>query len=591
MPYCLNGLKLNLILSNNRNLNNFITNSKTTSLKKRLLELIEKSKELKFLVGFFYFSGVKEIYEGLQKNPNTEIKILVGLNIDKTNKGIFEYAESGDNLSDEEKSYYFMEDIKKSINSDEFDNKEFYEQVNFFVDLIKKNKLTIRKTFEPNHSKLYIFKLVEDQIGRSNLFLTGSSNLTRAGLTTQDEFNVEISDHGFDEAEKYFDDLWNLATKISEDEDTKTKLVQTIENETLIKKISPYEAFVLLLKVYLDSYEQKEISESLSELFIKNGYTPYKYQLDAVKQALAIVGNNNGVIIADVVGLGKSLIASAAAKELKKRGVVICPPGLIGDKNKKSGWTKYIEEFKLDNWEARSSGNLESVTEFLDKAKDIEVVIIDEAHRFRNQDTKDYELLKNICRDKIVLLLTATPFNNKPGDILSLLKLFITPKKSTITLENNLVDSFKIYKGLYDRLGDINKYHNSKNDDKKNKAIAYYNALFDTKNIDLKKVKEKSQYLAKQIKDVIEPVTIRRNRLDLQLNPYYKDEVKNLSKIKDPLEWFFELTKSQSEFYDKIISSYFGDPDEGGMFKGAIYRPFMYEVEQKKIDGGKLSAE
>ncbi|MBT9538195.1 MAG: SWF/SNF helicase family protein, partial [Nitrospirae bacterium] len=62
-----------------------------------------------------------------------------------------------------------------------------------------------------------------------------------------------------------------------------------------------------------------------------------------------------------------------------------------------------------------------------------------------------------------------------------------------------------------------------------------------------------------------------------------------MSKVKDPKEWFFELTKKQSEFYDQIISHYFGDPDEGGQFKGAIYRPFEYEVEREKIAGEKLS--
>jgi len=570
-------------------MSNFITNSKTTNLKNRLLELIEKSKELKFLVGFFYFSGMKELYDGLKKNPEVDFKVLVGMNVDKTVRGLVEYEESDKYMSDEEKTYNFIDDIKKSINTDEFDTQDFYDQVEFFIELIRKNKLQIRKTFDPNHSKLYIFKLSQDQIGRSNLFLTGSSNLTRAGLSTQDEFNVEISDHGFENTEKYFDELWNVAVKITEVEENKTTLIQTVENETLVKHITPYEAFVLLMKIYLESYEQKEISESLTKLLIENNYTPYKYQLDAVKQALAIIESNNGVIIADVVGLGKSIIACAVAKELKKRGIVICPPGLIGDANKKSGWTKYVEEFKLDNWEVRSSGNLESIIEFLEVAKDIDVIIIDEAHRFRNQDTKDYELLKNICRDKIVIELTATPFNNKPGDILSLLKLFITPKKSTITLENNLVDTFKIYKGLYDRLGYIVKYHKSKDKDKRERAHTYYNSIFDSKDIDLKNVKEKSQYLAKQIKDVIEPVTIRRNRLDLQFNPHYKDEVKMLSKIVDPLEWYFELTKSQSEFYDRIITTYFGDPDEGGMFKGAIYRPFVYEVKNEKIKGEKLT--
>jgi len=201
--------------------------------------------------------------------------------------------------------------------------------------------------------------------------------------------------------------------------------------------------------------------EGANRIFTENGYKAYQYQLDAVKQALKIIEDYNGVIIADVVGLGKTIIACAVAKQLGKRGIVICPPGLVGDKNLNSGWKKYVEQFKLPDWEVRSSGDLENTRDFIKKVEDIEVVIIDEAHRFRNQDTKDYDFLKNICREKIVILLTATPFNNRPGDILSLLSLFVIPKRSAITLENNLVDQFRGFKGIFDRLGYIKKYWNS----------------------------------------------------------------------------------------------------------------------------------
>ncbi|MDP2684471.1 MAG: helicase-related protein [bacterium] len=568
---------------------NFITNSKQGSLKKRLIELIKKSDELKFLVGFFYFSGIRELYSGLKENPKTIIKVLVGLNVDNSNLGLLEYAEQDGQLSDEEKTFNLLKSVKKSLNTENFDTEEFYEQVRFFIKLIKENKLVIRKTYKPNHAKLYIFKLEEDQIARSNLFITGSSNLTKAGLTTQEEFNVEISDYGVDSAEEYFDALWGEAVKITEDDTIKNKLIDVIEKETLIKDITPFEAFVLVLKTYLDSFEQKEVGQSLIKILEDNGYKIYQYQLDAVKQSLAIIENNNGVVIADVVGLGKTIVACAVANELKKRGVVICPPGLVGDKNKKSGWKKYTEEFGLYDWEVRSLGDLEGIADFVNKAKDIEVIIIDEAHRFRNQDTKDYEYLKNICRNKIVILLTATPFNNKPSDILSLLKLFITPKKSSITLENNLVDKFKAFKGVFDRLGYIKKYWNSSNESKRKRAASHYESFFEEKDIDLEKVKQRSHYLAKQIKDVIEPVIIRRNRLDLQNNPYYKNEASQLSKVENPKEWFFELTKGQSTFYDTIINTYFGDPEEGGEFKGAIYRPFEYEVKKDKIKSEKLT--
>jgi hypothetical protein len=77
-------------------LKNFITNSKTENLKKRLSDLIINSEELKFLVGFFYFSGLKELYTSLTKNSNVILKVLVGLNVDKLNYQLIEYADAED---------------------------------------------------------------------------------------------------------------------------------------------------------------------------------------------------------------------------------------------------------------------------------------------------------------------------------------------------------------------------------------------------------------------------------------------------------------------------------------------------------------
>ena len=77
---------------------NFITNSGAENLKKRLVELITKSEELKFLVGFFYFSGIRELYSSLKQNPNVLLKVLVGLNVDKLNHQLVEYADADDEV-------------------------------------------------------------------------------------------------------------------------------------------------------------------------------------------------------------------------------------------------------------------------------------------------------------------------------------------------------------------------------------------------------------------------------------------------------------------------------------------------------------
>lgn len=565
-------------------MNNFITNSNKKQLKTRLVELLSKSEELNFLVGFFYFSGLRELYDGLKANNKIKLKVLVGLNVDKTLYGLTEYGERDKQLSDDERIENFFTSIRNSINTDTFDNEDFYEQAKFFLQKIKNDEIILRKTRKPNHAKLYIFKLEEGQIGRNKLFITGSSNLTSAGLTSQEEFNVEISDYGFNEAESYFDELWKDAIKITENDEVKKKVIKTLEQETLIKKITPFEAYLFVLKNYLDTFRGKNITRRLTEVLKENGYKPYSYQLDAVQQALSIIELNNGVIISDVVGLGKTIIACSIAFELKKRGIVIAPPGIIGDKAKSEGWKKYLEQFHLASlgWEAFSLGDLEHVSEFVSGTNDIEVIIIDEAHRFRNEDTKDYEYLKNICRGKIVILLTATPFNNKPTDIFSLLKLFIIPKKSSITLDDDLENKFREFKSEFDKLSYIKRYYQSLDPKKHDRAIFYYNDLFGTTVVDPNKVKKRTGILAKQIRNVIEPVIIRRNRLDIQNHPYYKNEVSDLSVSENPQEWFFELNKEQSAFYDKIITHYFALPDEGGAFKGAIYKPFEYEFPKEK---------
>lgn len=448
---------------------NFITNEGGSELRLRLLDLVENSEEMKFLVGFFYFSGIRELYQGLKNHPNSILKILVGMNVDKFNYRLIEYGEDDHTQSDHDRTEKFLDNVRISLTDENFDTQSFHEQVSFFLQLIKDERIIIRKTREPNHAKIYFFH-DEDNVYKNKLFITGSSNLTKPALTTQAEFNVEISDYGADETEAYFDTLWEDAIKITEDDINKNDLIKVIKKGTMVREITPFEAYALTLKTYLDSFEQEKIGRSLVEVLESNGYTPYQYQLDAVQQALAIIKNQSGVVIADVVGLGKTIIACAVARELGKRGIVLCPPGLMGDKNKKSGWRMYLEQFQLPSWEVRSVGDLESTAEFVQRMDDIDVVIVDEVHRFRNQDTKSYEQLKNICRDKIVILLTATPLNNRPGDMLSLLKLFITPKKSTITLQNDLVSMFRSYKTVFERLSYIKKNYNSPDPDKRAKA-------------------------------------------------------------------------------------------------------------------------
>lgn len=568
--------------------NNFITNNKQQkTLKGRLNTLISISDELKFLVGFFYFNGWSEIYQSLQKKPEQKLKILVGLQVFQHAGNIIEYAESLEGgFSNDEVFQNYLVSLGFALNNEEMDTEELYNQIGFFVQMIDEGRLEIRKAENPNHAKLYLFHLNEDQAEKQGMpgqFITGSSNLTRAGLHSQEEFNVEIKDYGYAEAVQYFDELWDRAIPITEHLENRKILIDFIKNKTQVATITPFEAYCLVIKTYLDLQNQENEEVDLDALLEKIDLKKFSYQSDAVNQAMQMIKEHNGCIIADVVGLGKSVIASMIARQMNKRGIIICPPGLMGDAEKKdSGWWEYLEKFGLHNWHVYSRGIIDHIADNIE-GRDFEVVVVDEAHYFRNQDTSDYEALSMICRGKKVILLSATPFNNSPADIFSLLKLFIVPGKSTISLEDNLAGKFSRLNYEYKQLSFIFKYWNSSDDTKRKIAENYYTIMVDENlPIDIKKVKTQTLRLSNDIKRIISPVVIRRNRLDLKQDYVYAKEVGDLSIVKDPEEVFYYLDAEQDEFYNNIISKFFA---EDGVFKGAIYQPFSYEkILSDKLD-------
>ena len=559
---------------------NFITNVTQSSLKDRIHTLIQHSRELKFLVGYFYFSGWRELYGALKAHGNLNLKILVGLNTDLRFGQVLEVAEpDAAACTQRELVGRFYSSLRTALQDKALDTEDFYEQIAYFLSLLEEGRLEIRKTLDPNHAKLYLFCL--DEAGRQftnapGRFITGSSNLTRAGLVGQQEFNVEMSDYGWDDAEAYFDELWAIAIPLSEMEERKEQIIRIIRRQTQAAEITPFEAYALILKTYLELMKQRVLRPQIKELMEKRGYRLYRYQEEAVQQALTVLEEYGGVILADVVGLGKSVIASWLARERGGRGIVICPPALIGDEQiKTTGWHKYLNDFELYDWEVKSLGTLEKVQEYLELyGDDVTTIVVDEAHRFRNEDTESYERLSQICANRGLILLTATPFNNAPADIFALLKLFIPPGKSTLTLDEKLAARFSRYNSKFRRLSFILRYH-SAGGSKQVRAEKYYEDIFGIPPpIDTVRTQRQVGKLADEIRAVIEPIVIRRNRLDLKQDPVYAEEMTELSVVADPVELFYELTPEQSVFYDKVINKYFG---EDGQFSGAIYQPYAYE--------------
>ena len=202
------------------------------------------------------------------------------------------------------------------------DNNEMESGIKKFIEFLqtdckdketdKKNgnngkKLEIRAYPSQNiHAKLYIvsFKEGDRDIGR---VITGSSNLTQAGLVDNLEFNVELknsSDYNF--AKKKFEDLWIDSVDVSE------KYIQTIENKTwLNQNITPYQLYLKQLYEYF----KDELSQS-DEVFAKylpQNFMKLEYQEQAVLNAKKILEEYGGVFISDVVGLGKTYISAMLA--------------------------------------------------------------------------------------------------------------------------------------------------------------------------------------------------------------------------------------------------------------------------------------
>ena len=553
---------------------NFLTNSPHSStLVQRIEELTSVHTELKFLVGFFYFSGLQELYDSLKNHANPKLKILVGLSVDYISGELAEFAQT--NNSDEEVNQNYQDAIVRILNHDRFDNQHFEDQLRFFLQLLCSGSLELRVTQRPNHSKLYLFKTHEK--GVSQAFITGSSNLTRPGLRTQNELNVEIKDWGFEEAEEYFDELWQTSTVVHS-----KALENAICNRTMFKKITPFEGYFAVLNEYIKTqYSELTDKDRIKEILEDKGYTAYSYQIDAISYAKNILDLHSGVILADVVGMGKTVIACALAKTMNaKGGMIICPPGLMGEEDS-WGWKKYRKDFRLSHdWYVKSSGKLDEIEEKVRNNENIEIIIIDEAHKFRNQNTESYERLKNICAGKKVMLLSATPYNNKPSDIFSLINLFTIPKQSTITLDPDIQSQFVDFSRKSEALSFIIKFYSSKDELKIMKSKKYYEEYIGSENINIEKVKTELSILSKQIRSIISPVLIRRNRIDLQTHDQYSKEMLNLPTVQDPQEIYFELTSEQNEFYDEILSIFDSSTDvNSNSFIGASYRPYKYKSE------------
>jgi superfamily II DNA or RNA helicase/HKD family nuclease len=407
----------------------FFTNEPGATLLDRFKKILTDVKFFDVLVGYFRTSGFHQLYTSLEDVE--KIRILVGLTVDRKAFELIEAAQAQMSLNFE--SHKTTKELVSAAVVQEMDAaKDDYETelgVQKFIEFIQSGKLEIKAYPSANlHAKVYIGRFHEDDrdVGR---VITGSSNFSLSGLVANREFNVELKNPADVEfALDQFEKLWVDAVDISEE------YVATIQQRTWLNDtITPYELYLKMLYEYLK--EDINIDEEDLNVYLPNNFMELAYQKQAVTSAKKILDAYGGVFLADVVGLGKTYISALLAQQLSGRILVICPPVL------QDYWRETFFEFGIRGYEVESLGKLEAILER--GVQRYQYVLIDEAHRFRNEGTQAYDRLSQICAGKKVILVSATPLNNKIGDIFNQLKLFQPPRKSSIPGVGNLERFFR----------------------------------------------------------------------------------------------------------------------------------------------------
>lgn len=411
------------------------------------------------VVGFFRSSGYFKLRKEL--GDVSEIKILVGINIDdifrKHNKAILMFADS-----EKAKEIYhggFKDDI---INAKYL--AEVEEGILQMCDDLMSGRLQMRiHATKSLHAKFYLCLPQEHTENSDGWVIMGSSNISDAGLGTkqapQYELNVAMKD--YDDV-KYCSDefwkLWNEAVVLTADD------IAEFKNKTYLGyQPTPYELYI---KVLIDTFGDQVEDDFTIQLPEK--VKEYKYQIDAVIQGYQILMKHNGLFLADVVGLGKTMIATMIAKRFieangKNTSVLVVYPPALED-----NWKNTFNLFSISKKaQFITNGSLSKILEGRDQYKskeEFDLIIVDEAHGFRSDSSGKYDELQKICKSacinrgllnsvqKKVMLLSATPLNNTPEDLQNQLLLFQNSQSCTIDGIPNLRAFFSPLVQAYKKL-------------------------------------------------------------------------------------------------------------------------------------------
>ena len=392
------------------------------SLQPILAETLRLADRADFCVGYFNLRGWRSIDShmdqwdggeghccrvmvGMQRLPHEELRLA---------RSLSDGQSSLDNQTALQLKKRLAEEFREQLtlgaptNEDEAGLRKLAKQ-------IKAKKVVVKLFLKyPLHAKLYlVFR--PDPVNPIIGYL-GSSNLTQAGLSHQGELNIDVLDHdACQKLAQWFNARWNDRWCI----DISKELVEIIEESWAREELIPPHHIYIKIAYHLS----QEARAGLTEFRIPKdfGNKLLDFQTAAVKIAAHHLNRRGGVIIGDVVGLGKTLMATALARVFEDdhglETLIICPKNLV------PMWEDYRDQYRLH---ARVLSITRAIGELPDMRR-YRLVLIDESHNLRNREGKRYRAIQEYIRenDSKCILLSATPYNKTYLDLSSQLRLFV----------------------------------------------------------------------------------------------------------------------------------------------------------------------
>ena len=405
----------------------------------------------------------------------------------------------------------------------------------------------------------------------------GSSNISDSGLgiTQPPRYELNVAMKDYDDVaycKHEFEVLWNEGIPITVDD------IERIRKQTHLEKLpTPYEIFI---KVLIDAFGDQVEDDFTIDL--PKGYMQLKYQNDAVIQGFQMLKAYNGFFLADVVGTGKTIVAAMIAKRFVEENgkntkiLVIYPPAV------KENWRDTFKDFSLTKYtQFVTNGSLNKIIEASDNydgAEEFDLVIVDEAHNFRSDTSGRYDDLQRICKaprvnegliegiQKKVILLSATPLNNRPEDFRNLILLFQNARRPTLDGITNITTLFQPW-------------------------INQYNDLMRKRGkVDSKIITDAADKIYEEMRTrVLDKILVRRTRKNLWNNEEYKaDLIKqgiHFPNVEQPNECIYQLDKELSSLFYDTIDILTDTPNEdnpnGNGLHFARYRAIEFIIGEK----------